>query len=285
MRTIYVLGSLNADLSITTEKFPVEGETVNGHGFKVGCGGKGLNQAIAAAKLGGRVKFCGKIGKDSFGKEMKKSLRINKVNTFHVKSVSGVQSGVASIVLNNNNNRIVLDLGANLKISIKDIDSFLFMAKKGDVFVAQLENNISAIAYALKAAKEKGMITILNPAPANVEIKQALSYVDYLIPNETEYNVLKNFISKETNLIITKGENGYEYHSNKNSFSEVAPKVKVVDTTGAGDCFVGAFAYMIASGRPVDKGTLDLVTKIASISTTRFGSSVSSPTMDEVNEF
>lgn len=285
MRTIYVLGSLNADLSITTEKFPQEGETVNGSSFKVGCGGKGLNQAIAAAKLGGKVKFCGKIGNDSFGKEMKKWLKINKVNVLHVKKVSDVASGVAEIILNNNNNRIVLDLGANLKISVKDIDSFLRRARKGDVFVAQLENNISAISYVLKVAKEKGMITVLNPAPANVEIKQSLKFVDYLIPNETEYEILKEFIAKDINLIITKGANGYEFISKGISFGELAPKVKVVDTTGAGDCFVGAFAYMISIGKPVDKGTLDLVTKIASISTTRFGSSISSPTMEEVNKF
>ena len=285
MRTIYVLGSLNADLAIATDKFPVEGETVNGQGFKVGCGGKGLNQAIAAAKLGAKVHFCGAIGKDQFGKDMKKWLNVNKVNTKHVKSVSDASSGVAIIILNNNNNRIVLDLGANLKISVKDVDSFLAKARKGDIFVTQLENNISAICYALKVAKEKGMTTILNPAPANAEIKQALNFVDYLIPNETEYKELKSYISKETNLIVTKGAEGYEFKYKNTSFSEVAPKVKVVDTTGAGDCFVGAFAYMLASGKPVDKGTLDLVTKIASISTTRFGSSVSSPTMDEVNKF
>lgn len=285
MSNIYVLGSLNSDLAISADKLPVEGETINGQGFKVGCGGKGLNQAIAAAKLGGKVNFCGAIGKDQFGKDMKNWLKINKVNVANVKTVSEASSGIAMIVLNNNNNRIILDLGANLKISIKDIDAFLLKARKGDIFVTQLENNISAICYALKVAKEKGMITILNPAPANVEIKQALNYVDYLIPNETEYKILKEHISKDTNLIITKGADGYEYKSKGVSFSELAPKVKVVDTTGAGDCFVGAFAYMLSSGKPVDKGTLDLVTKIASISTTRFGSSISSPTMDEVNKF
>ncbi|MBQ0009077.1 MAG: ribokinase [Firmicutes bacterium] len=258
---------------------------MKGESFKVGCGGKGLNQAVAAAKLGAKVKFCGAIGKDQFGKDMKIWLKINKVNTCHIKTVSEVSSGVAVIILNNSNNRIILDLGANLKISVKDIDSFLAKSRKGDIFVTQLENNISAICYALKIAKEKGMITVLNPAPANVEIKQALNYVDYLIPNETEYKVLKEHISKDTNLIITKGADGYEYKSKDFSFAEIAPKVKVVDTTGAGDCFVGAFAYMLASGNPVDKGTLDLVTKIASISTTRFGSSISSPTMEEVKKF
>lgn len=285
MRNIFVLGSLNSDLAISTDKIPVEGETINGQGFKVGCGGKGLNQAIASAKLGAKVKFCGAIGKDQFGKDMKNWLKVNKVNTAHIKSVSEVSSGVAMIVLNNNNNRIILDLGANLKISIKDIDSFLLKARKGDIFVTQLENNIPAISYALKLAKQKGLITILNPAPANTEIKSSLCYADYLIPNETEYKVLKECISKDTNLIITKGADGYEYKSKSVSFSGLAPKVKVVDTTGAGDCFVGAFAYMLASGKPVDKGTLDQVTKIASISTTRFGSSISSPTMEEVKKF
>lgn len=285
MRNIYVLGSLNSDLAIATNKFPVEGETVNGESFKVGCGGKGLNQAVAAAKLGAKVKFCGAIGKDQFGKNMKKWLKINKINTCHIKSVSEVSSGVAVIILNNSNNRIVLDPGANLKISVKDIDSFLAKAKKGDIFVTQLENNISATCYALKIAKEKGMITVLNPAPANVEIKQALNHVDYLIPNETEYKVLKEYILKDANLIITKGADGYEYKSKSVSFAEIAPKVKVMDTTGAGDCFVGAFAYMLASQKPINKGTLDLVTKIASISTTRFGSSISSPTMEEVDKF
>ena len=285
MRNIYILGSLNSDLAITTSKLPVEGETVNGESFKVGYGGKGLNEAVAAAKLGGKVKFCGAIGRDQFGKDLKKWLKINKVNVSHIKSISEVSSGVAVIVLNNNNNRIVLDLGANLKISVKDVDSFLARARKGDIFVTQLENNISATSYALKIAKEKGMITVLNPAPANQEIKQSLNLVDYLIPNETEYKSLKEFISKDTNLIITKGADGYEYRSKGVSFSELAPKVKVVDTTGAGDCFVGAFAYMLSTGKPVDKGTLDLVTKIASISTTRFGSSISSPTMEEVEKF
>lgn len=285
MKTIYVLGSLNSDLVISTDKIPVEGQTVNGNSFKVNYGGKGLNQAIAASKLGAKVKFLGAVGTDQFGKEMVTWLKQNKVDVKAIKKVTDAFSGVAVIILNNNNNRIVLDLGANLKISIKDIDSFLKKAKKGDIFVTQLENNISAISYALKIAKQKEMITVLNPAPANLDIANSLELVDYLIPNESEYKELKKVINKKSNLIITKGANGYSFYSKGIYFGELAPKVKVIDTTGAGDCFVGAFAYMLANNKPVDKGTLDFVTKIASISTTRFGSSKSSPTMDEVKKF
>lgn len=285
MRNIYVLGSLNTDLVIETEKFPVEGETSRGKNFMTGCGGKGLNQAIAAAKLGGSVKFLGAVGCDEYGTTMINELEKYGVDTKNIRRIDGISSGIAVILLHNSNNRIVLDLGANLKIDKDDIDNFLNKAKEGDIFVAQLENNIDAICYALKLANTKKLITVLNPAPAAKEIKDVLKYVNYLVPNETEYKVLKKLIPEETNLIITKGKDGYLFKSKTTSFSEKAPKVTVVDTTGAGDCFVGAFCYMLANEKPVNKETLDLVTKIASISTTRFGSSISSPTLKEVEDF
>lgn len=285
MKTIYVLGSLNTDLVINADVLPKEGETLNGHDFRSGSGGKGLNQAIAASKLGADVKFCGAIGNDIFGKQMVETLKINKVNVVNVKTVENKSSGIAMIVLNNANNRIILDLGANLEIKNEDIDKFLKKANPKDIFVAQLENNIDAIKYALKVAKARDMITVLNPAPANKDIGSALMYVDYLIPNETEYDVLKDIIPVSTKLIITKGEKGCSYVSINEQFDGIAPKVNVVDTTGAGDCFVGAFAYMLSSDKKVTKEMLSEVTKIASISTTRLGSSSSSPTMEEVKNF
>lgn len=282
MKTVYVLGSLNTDLVISTDKIPEEGETVSGSNFRTGCGGKGLNQAVAAAKLGSEVKFLGAIGEDSFGEQMLNLLKANKVDVKNVKKLPNVSSGIAMIVLYNGNNRIVLDLAANLLISKSDIDSFLLGAKKGDIFVTQLENNLDAIEYGLKSAKEKGMITVLNPAPADVKISKFLECVDYLIPNETEYELLKQTIPNSTRLIITLGEKGYKYIFNSVTFSGEAPKVNVIDTTGAGDCFVGAFVSMLAKEKAVNKETLDTVTKIASLSTTRPGSSVSSPSLDEV---
>ena len=126
--------------------------------------------------------------------------------------------------------------------------------------------------------------TVLNPAPADVKISKFLECVDYLIPNETEYELLKQTIPNSTRLIITLGEKGYEYIFNKETFKGEAPKVNVVDTTGAGDCFVGAFVSMLAKEKDINKETLDIVTKIASLSTTRPGSSVSSPSSDEVKD-
>ena len=285
MKKIYILGSLNTDLVIETDVFPNEGETVAGNNFKTAFGGKGLNQAIAARKLGADVSFLGAIGKDSFGKNLVSLLNEWNIDTKHVKTVDDCASGTAVIILHNSNNRIVLDLGANLRINKEDIDSFLAKAKPGDIFVAQLENNLDATKYALFVAKQKGLITVLNPAPANVEIADALKYVDYFVPNETEYELLKNALNEQVNLIITKGKHGYSYISKQLEFSGEAPKVKVVDTVGAGDCFVGALAYVLATGKALNKENLDFVCKVASISTTKTGSSSSSPTLEEVNNF
>lgn len=285
MKTIYVLGSLNTDLTIMCDRLPVEGETVEGSNFRTGCGGKGLNQAIAAAKLGAEVKFLGAVGNDLFGHDMIKALNDQKVDVKHVKVLNDVSSGVAMITLNNHNNRIILSLGANLKITNKDVDEFLKDAKEGDIFLTQLENNLDAIEYGLKVAFEKGLVTVLNPAPATKEIAKSIRFCEYFVPNESEFELLGETAHEAKNLLITLGKDGYKFISKDRTFSGKAPKVNVVDTTGAGDCFIGALCYMLASEKEINKDTLDLVTKIASISTTRFGSSISSPTMDEVINF
>lgn len=285
MKKVFILGSLNTDLVISADVFPNEGETVAGKDFKTAFGGKGLNQAISAAKLGANVVFLGAIGNDSFGHSLVDILKKWNVDVLSIKTVSNKASGTAVIILHNSNNRIVLDLGANLEIKDEDVDKFLDKANKGDIFVTQLENNINATRYALKRAKEKGLITVLNPAPANKEIASSLMYVDYFVPNETEYELLKESINEETNLIITKGKHGYSYISKEANFSSLAPKVKVVDTVGAGDCFIGALAYILAMEMPLNKENLDFVCKVASISTTKTGSSSSSPTLEEVNNF
>lgn len=282
MKNIFVLGSLNTDLTINTKVFPKEGETVAGYGFKTAYGGKGLNQAIAAAKLGANVKFLGSVGNDDYGKKLVNLLKEWNIDVTDIKISEVSSSGTAVIILNNSNNRIVLDLGANLEIKKDDINAFLKKANIGDIFVCQLENNIDATEYALCAAKEKGLITVLNPAPANIEIAKSLKYVDYFVPNETEFNLLKDHLNIDTNLIITKGKDGYTFISKNTEFSSPAPKVKVVDTVGAGDTFVGALAYILASEKPVNKENLDFVSKVASISTTKTGSSSSSPTLKEV---
>ena len=285
MSKIYVLGSLNMDVVIESDRAPQNGETITGRNFRTCPGGKGLNQAIAAAKLGADVRMLGAVGDDVFGQAMKNALKDNNVNIKDIKTLKGEVSGIAIIQLIKGDNRITLDLGTNLKIQNNDVDAFLADATKGDVFLTQLENNIDTVGYALKVAKSKGMITILNPAPANEKIVKYLEFVDIFTPNETEYDAFEsdNFYVK--NVVITRGGDGYEYITKDNIIKGSAPQVDVIDTTGAGDTFNGALAYKLSLGEELNKKTLDFATRAASISVTRLGSSVSSPTLEEVLKF
>lgn len=286
MSRIFVLGSLNMDLVIESDRAPLEGETITGRNFRTCPGGKGLNQAIAASKLGAEVHFLGAVGKDSFGKEMKEALKKNGVNISNIKDIEGVSSGIAVIQLINGDNRITLDLGANLKITKSDVDDFLSIATKNDIFLTQLECNFDAIGYALEKAKKIGMTTILNPAPANLEISKYLRFVDIFTPNETEYALFSEGGKLDiNNLVITLGGDDYKFVSKNGSFKGSAIKVKVVDTTGAGDTFNGALAYELSLNHEITKKALDFASKAASISVTRLGSSVSSPTLEEVLKY
>lgn len=293
MRTIYVLGSLNMDLAIETDKIPVKGETVTGSNFSTCPGGKGLNQAIAAAKLGAKVKMLGAIGYDSFGERMFNSLKENGVDMSHIKPIKGVSSGIAMIVLYKKDNRIILDLGANLKLTKGDVDDFLRSAQKSDIFLSQLENDLDLIGYALEVAKRKKMRTVINPAPCKLGIKKYAKFIDILTPNSGELATLLKYGKYQqkpdklgiSTIIETKGKDGYCCYKNKEVISEKAPKVKVVDTTGAGDTFTGALCYQLSLGKEVNKTSLNFASLAASISTTRKGSSVSSPTLEEINKF
>ena len=293
MRTIYVLGSLNMDLAIETDKIPVKGETVAGYNFSTCPGGKGLNQAIAAAKLGAKVKMLGAIGYDSFGEQMFNALKENSVDVSHIKLIKGVSSGIAMIVLYKKDNRIILDLGANLKLKKSDVDEFLMSAQKDDIFLSQLENDLDLIGYALEVAKRKKMRTVINPAPCKLGIKKYAKFIDVLTPNSGELHALLKYgkyLQKPDKLgistiIETKGKDGYCCYKNKEVISEKAMRVKVVDTTGAGDAFTGALCYQLSLGKEVNKTSLNFASLAASISTTRKGSSVSSPTLTEIENF
>ena len=285
MSKMYVLGSLNMDVVIESDRAPSNGETIEGRNFRTCPGGKGLNQAIAAAKLGADVRMLGAVGDDVFGKAMLKALEDNKVNIKDIKVIEDAVSGIAIIQLIRGDNRITLDLGANLKLENYNVNAFLAGAEKGDVFLTQLENDVEIVGYALKVAKSKGMITILNPAPANEKIVKYLEFVDIFTPNETEYDAFSGDDFFVKNVVITRGADGYEYITKEGVIKGEAPEVDVIDTTGAGDTFNGALAYKLSLGEELNKKTLDFATRAASISVTRLGSSVSSPTLEEVLKF
>ena len=185
MKNIYILGSLNTDLVISSA-IPAKGETIRGKDFFMNCGGKGANQAAAAAKLGGKVYMAGCVGKDAFGKNMKETLCGFGADVSFVREIDGVSSGIAMIILTDGDNRIILDGGANMRLEKSYVDALLAGAKDGDIFLTQLENNIEITGYALQAAKEKGLFTVLNPAPYSAEILPYLGYCDMITPNETE---------------------------------------------------------------------------------------------------
>ena len=281
------------DLAIETDKIPVRGETVTGKNFSTCPGGKGLNQAIAAAKLGAKVKMLGAIGYDSFGERMFNTLKENGVDVSYIRSIKGVSSGIAMIVLYKKDNRIILDLGANLKLLKSDVDDFLRNAQKGDIFLSQLENDLDLVGYALEVAKRKKMRTVINPAPCKIGIKKYAQYIDVLTPNSGELQALLKYGKYQQKpdklgipiIIETRGKDGYCCYKNKEVISEKARKVKVVDTTGAGDTFTGALCYQLSLGKEVNKTSLNFASLAATISTTKRGSSVSSPTLEEIKKY
>lgn len=284
MKRLYILGSINTDLVIRTPYIPVSGETIKGSDFFIGRGGKGANQAVAAARSGAKVVMCGAVGDDSFGKEATESLVKEKIDCTHIKKITNFSSGVAVIILCNADNRIILDSGANALISKEEIDNFLNDATSNDIFLTQLENPIEIVGYALKKAKEKGLFTVLNPAPANTKITPYFKYVDLLIPNETECEILGGIDKIKSNiktLIVTLGSKGFRIINSK--IDQVFPciKVNVIDTTAAGDTFCGAMLAALLEGRDLVEAA-KFGSKSASIACTKKGAQPSIPTKEQV---
>lgn len=288
MRKVIVVGSLNTDMVIHAPYIPKGGETLTGSDFMVNCGGKGANQATAAAKLGGNVLMCGCVGEDMFGDALIKNLNDVGVDTKYVRKVKGVATGTAVIIVTNGENRIVLDKGANASLCEADIDGVLGEAVAGDIYLTQLENPIDIVGYGLKRAKEKGLVTVLNPAPANPEIAKYFSYVNLIIPNESELELFdgkeKLFERGISSIITTLGGKGYEHATKVKAQHYDCIKVKVVDTTGAGDTFCGGMCTELASGKELEEA-MAFGSKAASIACMRKGAAASIPYRKEVESW
>lgn len=285
---IFVVGSLNTDLVIETDRFPQAGETVYGKNFMANSGGKGANQAFAAAKLGGDVYMCGVVGDDDFGKAHLENLSGVGVNVKHIRKTKTSPTGTAVIVVNEGNNRIIIDGGANTELCKDDIDAFLKEAESGDILLTQLENPIDIIGYALKSAREKGMVTVLNPAPANTVIIPYLKYADIVTPNETELELLGGkkelFGAGVSEIITTLGKNGFEIDDGKTSKRYPCVQVKAVDTTAAGDTLCGGLVLGLSEGKTLEESCI-FGSRAASIACSRYGASKSVPTREEVENF
>lgn len=296
MKKIYIVGSLNMDLVIETATMPDAGMTVTGGGFMTNPGGKGANQAAAVGKLGGNAYMVGAVG-ESFGDELIAALLRHSVSAEYVERRSGVSSGIAVIVVADGDNRIILDKGANDCLSFDTIDRALMSASEGDYLVTQLEISQDCVRYALQKAKEKKMITLLNPAPAAPIGEGILAYCDYFTPNQSETEFYTGIYPSDeetataaakalqkmgvANALITMGVSGSFALCGNECYRAEAFPVKALDTTAAGDTFVGGFVTLLSEGASVPEA-MRFAAKASSITVTRRGAQQSIPTRDEV---
>lgn len=286
-KKIFIVGSINTDFVISTPYIPMRGETLTGSNFFTAKGGKGANQAVAAAKLGGHVIMCGCVGNDVFGVDTLEALEKYGIDTSHIRICDDVSTGTAVIIVENGDNRIILDKGANACLTKDDIDYMLSEAKAGDIYLTQLENPIEIIGYGLKRAKEKGLYVILNPAPANKEILPYLEYCDLIVPNETETALLggKEFLlTKIDTLLITLGGEGFELTTKEQNKRYPCMKIRPVDTTAAGDTLCGGLVAMLAKNEVLDKAAV-FGSKAATLACKKKGAQPSIPTYAEVLHF
>ena len=300
MSEITVLGIFVADISFSGPKIPSIGETILGKKYNVGPGGKGCNQAIAIARLGGNTNFISKIGKDAYGELALKTLEKNKISTENIIQDGNQQTGVAGILVDQNTgkNAINVIVGAPSSLKISEIEKQINLIKKSKIFLTQLEVPKDVTLHCLKTAKENGCITILNPAPASEISKEFYNNIDFFTPNETEaefYTGIKITSEKEAKqaadkllnlgikkIIITLGEKGLFYSDGKEETYLKASAVKAIDTTGAGDAFNGGLAFGLSKEKPI-KECLELANKVAGISTTKLGAGDAMPFLKDIN--
>lgn len=289
MYDILVIGSINADLVFQTDRRPEAGETVLGNSFITVPGGKGANQAVAAARLGAKVGFLGCVGDDANGRLMLENLQKQGVDTQGISILEGVSTGVAGIVLSGGENSIIVIPGANHLVTKEIIDSHIDLLSGSKIIILQLEIPIDTVEYVLELCNKKSIPVILNPAPAGDIGMDSILKATYITPNETELirlfgdrkseDILKEYPNK---LILTLGKNGAYYHDGEKLVHVKGHDVKVVDTTGAGDTFNGALAVGVIEGKDL-KESVDFANKAAAISVTKLGAQGGMPGREELN--
>ncbi len=301
MAKVYILGSINMDLVMETAKIPLRGETLFGEHFFVNPGGKGANQAVACAKQGAETRLIGAIGNDALGMEALTALKNYGVDCTDVRQKNAWSTGIAIILVENHDNRILLSTGANFQIFKEDIDQGLVDAKLGDIFIAQFENNPEATTYGLYVAHEKGLTVLLNPAPARKIDSNLLKNVDYLILNETECEMITGIHPDDithireaqrklailgcSKTLLTVGGRGCYSLIDGTIRHYPALPIFPIDTTAAGDTFVGAFAYgLLAFSGDLQK-SINYATKAAGLTCLKKGAQQSIPTRNDVERY
>ena len=283
---ITVVGSINMDIVVQMDVFPKKGETVLGQLFTTIPGGKGANQAVAAARLGSQVQMVGALGDDAFGTQLRANLNEENINTRFVKTTE-VSTGIANILLHENDNRIVVVPGANFEVTTAVVDEAKELLAKSQLVVLQMEIPVPTIEHTLKLCKELNVPVLMNPAPAASFNIDWMPYITYLTPNETECELLfgdnvEQVLEQYPNqLIVTLGENGARYFNGEKHVHVEGFATTAVDTTGAGDTFNGAFAHAITTGQTITEAVY-FANIAGSLSVEKFGAQGGMPKLEEV---
>lgn len=300
MAKIVVIGSSNTDMVVKTDKFPVPGETILGGEFFMFSGGKGANQAVAAARMGCEVTLICKIGDDIFGQRSVEEFNNEGINTSYIQKDTEKVSGTALILVDaNGENEIVVASGANEKLEEINIEAAHDAIAEADVILLQLEIPVASVLYAAKKAFELGKKVILNPAPAQQLPDELLKYLHLITPNETEAEILTGIKVTDRNsaaaaaeklmsmgvqnAIITMGAEGAYFKNHVIEMLVKSPRVNAIDTTAAGDTFNGVLAVGITSGRDWEE-SISFACQAAAISVTRMGAQASMPYLKELQE-
>lgn len=298
MADIVVIGSMNMDLSVMVPRIPAPGETISGGGLVTSAGGKGANQAAACAKLGGSVSMVGCVGQDDFGKRMTAGLASLGVDVSQVRADNETPSGTAMIMVDAlGENCIVISPGANAKVQIADNAAVTELIRRAKILLLQLEIPLHVVISAVETAARWGVPVLLNPAPAVALPQEIFSKIDYLVPNETEAAILSGIPVNDMDsakkaaqklvekgvktVIITLGDQGAYVASSVFSGHIPAIPVNVVDTTAAGDSFIGGFACAQVNRYSLED-SIRFACCTGALAATKFGAQASLPTLAEV---
>ncbi|QDV42841.1 Ribokinase [Stieleria neptunia] len=297
---ICVVGSANIDLTFRTPRLPQPGETLAGHALHQGMGGKGANQAVAAARLGASVAFIARVGNDAFGKSAIEAYQAENIQTSCIRQSVDQPTGTAAIMVDDNaENCIIVVAGANAELNAEDVKGASSLMTNSQVVLCQLETPVDAAVEAFRIARAANVLTVLTPAPAERVTAELLSLCDVCVPNKTEITAMTGqTIETEADALraaerlrdrgvkrvaLTMGGDGVFVVDETGSTHIPAVRVKAVDTTGAGDAFTAALAVSLAEGMSFVESARR-ASAVAAISVTRIGTQTAFPTMSEVNQ-
>ncbi len=290
---IVVVGSIAIDNTICTQNLPIAGTTTIADSYFQNIGGKGANQACAALFLGSEVSLIGAVGDDNFGQMVKDFLKENGLKNTIIKT-STKPTGVAFVILEEKTaeNRILIIQGANNDLQIEDVEAGAHLFKEGDILLTQFESPIHTVEHTIKRGKESGMLVVVNPAPIKKVSEEVYKYIDYLVPNEHELELLSGeadpvkgariLLNKGTkNVIVTLGSKGSVLVNEKEVIKIAPHKVNAIDTTAAGDSYLGALVNQLAEGKDI-KEAMEFASLCSSITVTKKGAIVALPHKEDL---